>query len=171
MSTDIREALPERDIDKPAERQGVFRKFKVHRTDNSDAPGGKHEGCEYFVLDVDHDPCARAALIAYAAAVEPTHPILAADMRRRYELTEPPAVAAESVEASCETEDQGFAVDAILQFVPELLIRDDGRIVLTPAQIEVALRRCGWRPPGEAVIDIQHAYRQMKAAQGEGEKE
>lgn len=78
--------LPERDTAKPAEEQGVFRKFDVRRTDGSSEPGGKHHGCEYFVLDVDHDPAAHAALAAYADAIEATHPVLAADMRSRYGL-------------------------------------------------------------------------------------
>lgn len=72
-----------------AEQQGLFRKFDVRRTDGSSKPGGKHEHCEYFVLDVDHDPCARPALAAYAAAVESTHPVLATDMRDRYGLNAP----------------------------------------------------------------------------------
>lgn len=78
--------LPERDTSKPAEQQGLFRKFVVRRVDGSDGPGGKHEGCEYFVLDVDHDPHARDALAAYAASVRATHPALALDMVHRYEL-------------------------------------------------------------------------------------
>jgi hypothetical protein len=65
---------------------GVYRKFKVTRMDGSSASGGKHHGCEYFVLDVDHDPHAKAALIAYANACEATHPTLALDMRLRYKL-------------------------------------------------------------------------------------
>lgn len=83
--------LPERDPSKPAEQQGVFRKFEVCRVDGSDKPGGKHEGCEYFVLDVDHDPHAKVALAAYAGAVEATHPQLAEDMRDRYDLPAAPA--------------------------------------------------------------------------------
>lgn len=76
--------LPERDASVPAEQQGLFRKFDVRRVDGSDQPGGKHHGCRYFVLDVDHDPCARAALTAYAAACEATHPALAADLRTKW---------------------------------------------------------------------------------------
>lgn len=76
--------LPERDASLPAERQGLFRKFVVGRVDGSDKPGGKHHGCTYFVLDVDHDPCARPALAAYAAACESTHPTLAADLRTKW---------------------------------------------------------------------------------------
>jgi hypothetical protein len=81
--------LPERDATKTAEQQGLFRKFVVRRTDGSDAPGGKHDGCDYFVLDVTHDKHAKAALAVYAASVEETHPQLAADMRNRYELPAP----------------------------------------------------------------------------------
>lgn len=76
--------LPERDASIPAEQQGMFRKFDVRRVDGSDQPGGKHHGCTYFVLDVDHDPCARPALAAYAAACEATHPALAADLRTKW---------------------------------------------------------------------------------------
>lgn len=76
--------LPERDASVSAEQQGLFRKFDVRRVDGTDKPGGKHHGCRYFVLDVDHDPCARAALTAYAAACEATHPVLAADLRTKW---------------------------------------------------------------------------------------
>lgn len=76
--------LPERDNSKPAKQQGVFHKFNVARTDGSDAPGGKHHGCRYFVLDVDHDAHAAAALSAYARACESTHPALAADLRSKW---------------------------------------------------------------------------------------
>ena len=77
---------PERDNSKPAEQQGVFRKFNVQRTDGSDQPGGKHHECEYFVLDVAHDQHAKPALEAYAVACATTHPQLSADMRERYGL-------------------------------------------------------------------------------------
>lgn len=78
------DALPDRDQSKPAEQQGLFRKFVVSRTDGSDAPGGKHHGCRYFVLDVDHDQHASAALSAYATACEATHPALAKDLREKW---------------------------------------------------------------------------------------
>ncbi|WP_059413405.1 hypothetical protein [Cupriavidus basilensis] len=77
-------ALPERDTSKPAEQQGLFRKFDVRRMDGSDATGGKHHGCEYFVLDLDHDAYAGAALAAYATACEATHPDLARDLRAKW---------------------------------------------------------------------------------------
>lgn len=72
--------FPPRDTTKPAEQQGLFNKFDVRRVDGSDAPGGKHYGCKYFVLDIDHDPAAGAALRAYAEAVKETHPMLSADL-------------------------------------------------------------------------------------------
>lgn len=80
------QALPERDPSKPNTEQGLYRKYEVLRTDGSDGPGGKHERCEYFVLDVTHDPHAAAALNAYQQSVAATHPALAADMRERYDL-------------------------------------------------------------------------------------
>jgi len=48
-----------------AER-GLYRKYKVERNDGSSGPGGKHEKCEYFILDLEHDKHAKAALKAYA---------------------------------------------------------------------------------------------------------
>lgn len=58
----------------------MFRKFEVTRTDGQSAPGQKHHNCKYFVLDLDHDPYAKAAMIAYATACMNTHPQLARDI-------------------------------------------------------------------------------------------
>ena len=78
------EAFPERDQSKPAEQQGVFRKFDVRRVDGSDAPGGKHHGCRYFVLDMDHDQHAASALAAYAASCAVTHAALSAELAAEF---------------------------------------------------------------------------------------
>lgn len=88
-------SFPERDVTKPAEEQGLFRKFDVRRVDGSDAPGGKHHGCEYFVLDLDHDIHAPAAIRAYAQACNETHPQLSAELSERFGPQ--PAVAQEPV--------------------------------------------------------------------------
>lgn len=61
---------------------GVYHKYTVTRTDGTSAPGEKHAECEHFVLDTTHDPYAKAALLAYAAACEADFPNLAADARR-----------------------------------------------------------------------------------------
>jgi hypothetical protein len=63
--------------------KGLYNKFAVSRNDGSSEPGGKHYGCEYFVLDIDHDPHAIAALHAYADSCETDYPALAADLRAR----------------------------------------------------------------------------------------
>ena len=60
--------------------KGIYNKFEVTRTDGSSRPGKKHEHCRYFVLDLDHDPHANAALMAYAASCAKTHPVLAGDL-------------------------------------------------------------------------------------------
>ena len=78
--------LPEHDASKSKNDQGLYRKFEVNRTDGSDAPGGKHHGCEYFVLDITHDKFAAPALLAYADACESEYPELATDLRERYKL-------------------------------------------------------------------------------------
>ena len=61
-------------------RDGIHRKYSVTRTDGSSAPGGKHERCAYFVLDLEHDEFAVPALKAYAKACRKTHPDLAFDI-------------------------------------------------------------------------------------------
>ena len=67
-------------------KTGLYRKFIVERTDGKSAPGEKHDGCEYFVLDMDHDAHARAAIIGYVGSLEASgeYHELAADLRRRY---------------------------------------------------------------------------------------
>lgn len=64
------------------DKRGLYLKFKVTRTDGSSDPGGKHEHCPYFVLDVTHDPFAPAALAPYAEACRATRPALAEDIDR-----------------------------------------------------------------------------------------
>jgi hypothetical protein len=61
---------------------GIYEKFNVTRTDGRSAPGEKHEGCPYFVLDLKHDPFAWPAILAYAKACESEYPSLASDLRR-----------------------------------------------------------------------------------------
>jgi|GEM_PF-3065583 len=68
---------------RPAPAKGLYQKFNVSRTDGTDAPAGKHHGCDYFVLDLTHDPFAIPAIAAYAAACEAKHPELAADLRNK----------------------------------------------------------------------------------------
>ncbi len=60
----------------------IYDKFDVTRTDGNDGPGSKHDGCDYFVLDVTHDPYALPALKAYAAACAGTHPTLSLNLFR-----------------------------------------------------------------------------------------
>lgn len=67
---------------KADEQLGVYRKYNVERTDGSSKPGGKHEDCRYYVLDLDHDPHAYPALMAYIESCQEQFPGLAADLRR-----------------------------------------------------------------------------------------
>jgi len=60
--------------------KGLYRKFHVYRDDGRDGSGEKHDGCEYFVLDLTHDPFAWFALRRYAEACRETHPKLSADL-------------------------------------------------------------------------------------------
>lgn len=60
--------------------KGLYGKFRVMRVDGRSAPGKKHFGCEYFVLDITHDPFAIPALKAYARACKEQYPLLAKDL-------------------------------------------------------------------------------------------
>ena len=60
--------------------RGLYRKFRISRTDNRDEPGEKHCSCEYFVLDWDHDPHALAAIEAYIQSCQKDFPRLAMEL-------------------------------------------------------------------------------------------
>lgn len=68
---------------------GLYEKYVVRRTDGSDEPGGKHCGCQYFVLDMTHDPYAVPALRAYVEACAEAYPALASDLRQWLESKSP----------------------------------------------------------------------------------
>ena len=63
-------------------KRGFYQKYDVNRSDGSSEPGGKHDGCEYFVLDVTHDPHARAAVLSYAISCRADYPLLADDIEK-----------------------------------------------------------------------------------------
>lgn len=72
--------------------RGLVRKYIVVRTDGRSAPGEKHEACEHFVLDLDHDKFAAPALAAYADACAEEYPELARDLEswlRRIDYVRP----------------------------------------------------------------------------------
>jgi hypothetical protein len=61
--------------------RGVYAKYRVERTDGRSAPGHKHANCSYFVLDLDHDEFAVAAVATYAKACAKKFPALAKDLK------------------------------------------------------------------------------------------
>lgn len=62
--------------------RGLYHKFRnIERVDGRSAPGEKHHGCNYFVLDITHDPHALVAIRAYAESCALDFPILARDLR------------------------------------------------------------------------------------------
>lgn len=63
--------------------RGLYQKYFVSRTDGKSDPGEKHDGCEYFVLDLTHDPFAAAAIRAYAEKCQFTHTKLAHELRMK----------------------------------------------------------------------------------------
>jgi hypothetical protein len=60
-------------------KRGLCGKFNVERADGS----AKHNDCDYFVLDLTHDPFSLVALGAYADACEGEYPVLSADLRAK----------------------------------------------------------------------------------------
>ena len=63
-------------------------KFIVRRADGRDAPGCKHHGCQYFVLDLDHDSSALPTLRAYMHACKDERPALSHDLAVVIEMLE-----------------------------------------------------------------------------------
>lgn len=64
-------------------KRGLYEKFAVIRTDGSSCEGGKHYECEYFVLDLMHDPFALPALITYAMMCRKKYPALSKDLDKK----------------------------------------------------------------------------------------
>ena len=64
--------------------RGLYGKFRVERTDGTSAPGERHHGCEYFVLDLTHDEHAFPALKGYVQSLKKTgeYPLLQADLEK-----------------------------------------------------------------------------------------
>lgn len=62
----------------------LLNKFKVTRRDGQHRKGKKHSQCQYFVLDLTHDPYAISALKEYIAHCAKTHPELARDIFERF---------------------------------------------------------------------------------------
>lgn len=65
--------------------RGLYGKYsRVERADGQSEPGGKHHGCQYFVLDLDHDKHAVTAILAYAKSCEADgYHMLAWDLRTK----------------------------------------------------------------------------------------
>jgi hypothetical protein len=68
-------------IDPADSERGLYKKYWVTRTDGESRVDGRHFGCEYFVLDLSHDPHAAPARRAYAEACAGRFPALASDLR------------------------------------------------------------------------------------------
>ena len=75
-------------VDHKDAHRGLYGKFNVSRVDGRSAPGEKHEGCEYFVLDLDHDPHALPALKAYEESCRIAFLPLARDLEIRIKILE-----------------------------------------------------------------------------------
>lgn len=83
--------------------RGLFNKFVVYRQDGTDKKAGdRHFGCQYFVLDLTHDPHAIPAIRAYAESAEKDGYIeLAKDLRAAAVFAE------DDFRSSAEAEERG----------------------------------------------------------------
>lgn len=63
--------------DDPDRDKGIYEKYHVARLNDE---AGKHNECEYFILDLVHDDHARAALLAYAISCKDEYPVLSAEL-------------------------------------------------------------------------------------------
>lgn len=61
--------------------RGLYDKFIVKRIDAD--PTGKHRDCWYFVLDLEHDPYAYAALDQYANSCLDKYPVLSYELKQK----------------------------------------------------------------------------------------
>lgn len=61
-----------------SDKKGIEVRYTVKKKND---PTGKHDTCQYFVLDPLHDPLARGALMSYATAAEKEYPELAKELR------------------------------------------------------------------------------------------
>lgn len=67
-------------------QSGLYNKYNVMKT-NGEAIDTQ---ARYFVLRLDTDPAARAAVALYARIIEFSNPELSTDLRRLYESLEEP---------------------------------------------------------------------------------
>lgn len=61
-------------------QRGLYGKYRVTRVNEDGTPKPGHENRSYFVLDVEHDPHASAALEAYAKSCAVNYPALSNDL-------------------------------------------------------------------------------------------
>ncbi len=61
--------------------QSIYHKFNVRRTDGKDDPGQKHDGCDYLIVDLNHDEQALAILDFAAYRYASTRPTYAESLR------------------------------------------------------------------------------------------
>lgn len=59
-------------------------KYLVFRTDGRDREDEKHANCEYFVIDLTHDPFAQDVIQFYIHLCEHEYPEAANDITERY---------------------------------------------------------------------------------------
>lgn len=69
-------------VDRDEDRR-FYQKYNVQRLNRLNDRTGRYDGCEFFVLDLDHDRYAKIALLAYAGACEEEFPLLSRNLLER----------------------------------------------------------------------------------------
>ncbi len=65
-------------MDDPDKKKGFYKHYEVKRLND---PAGKHDDCEYLVLDFKHDKFSIPAATMYADMCEAEYPLLAKNLR------------------------------------------------------------------------------------------
>ena len=109
--------------------KGRYKKFDVRRTDGRDSHSDKHYGCDYFVLDLTHDPHALTALMVYAIVCREDRPRLSNDICSKY------FVAGKAVGDPTEKpEGEGSGSKEILVSVDQWLTQNIANAAKTPSK-------------------------------------
>lgn len=144
LQADIAEGIDKANAErtpKADHSRGLYQKYEVKRIDD---PSGKHDDCEYFVLDWEHDRFAIAAAEAYARACESEFPELARGLRAQVK----------SYSAGVSKEDTNTERAALEEAARKAT---PGPWLWAPEDRERQLDLGGWRRRGVGVSTRQHS--------------
>ena len=134
-------------------------KYVVNRTDGD--PTGKHKRCVYFVLDLDHDEHAIAAIRAYARSCKDDNPELAAQLLKA--AKNPPTYCGCRESFCAHSLGAAFSPNGPGEMVATIVM--DNIASATPQELEEIHRRCA-HPEWE--YTTTHSPRKTETSPPEG---